>query len=329
MATTTTTHAVTALRRALTTSLPTARSLTQTRHARVVTNPFFNPLPRGGRSLQTASSVDSQLILEKYKEKLEQKMKLEGVKSYTDLRERYKEKIEAIKNDPTIPPLPRELLEADDPVPQPPSSPLTTSIPPPRPATPPTSTPPGVKLLSSYIDTALLPPLSPADIELIWRTRHMSNPQSICATIPTELFLQHLSNAKRHPMFILPLPRPNGATEMHFLQWTYPHKDCVTVLFTSLAAYKLHGEFAVPHTTLTYHLELMNDKKLVLAQGLVIEDRGVSVEEGKWLVLTLQRFYGASKADEKSRRRAELLESFTKGGEGFSVEAVIEESQKI
>lgn len=116
---------------------------------------------------------------------------------------------------------------------------------------------------------------------------------------------------------------------MHFLQWTYPHKDVVTVLFTSLAAYKLHGEFAVPHTTLTHHLELMDEKGLVLAQGGVVKDRGLSVEEGRWLVMALQKFYGADPADEEGKRRIELLEQFTEGGEKFRVEDIIAEVQRL
>ena len=101
------------------------------------------------------------------------------------------------------------------------------------------------------------------------------------------------------------------------------------MLFTSLAAYKLHGEFAVPHTTLTHHLELMDEKGLVLAQGGVVKDRGVSVEEGRWLVMALQKFYGADPAEKDGRRRVELLRRFTGGQEGFRVEDVIAEAEKL
>lgn len=103
----------------------------------------------------------------------------------------------------------------------------------------------------------------------------------------------------------------------------------MTVLFTSLAAYKLHGEFAVPHTTLTHHLELKDEKQVVLAQGGVVKDRGVSVEEGRWLVMALQKFYGADPEEAGGRVRIKLLESFTKGGEGFKVEDIIAESEKL
>ena len=117
---------------------------------------------------------------------------------------------------------------------------------------------------------------------------------------------------------------------MHFLQWTIPHTDVVTVLFTSLAAYKLHGEFAVPHTALTHHLELMEEKAVVLAQGGVVKDSGVSVEEGRWLIMALQKFYGADKEDgEDGKRRVALLEKFSRGGAEFKVEDVIEEVQRL
>ncbi|KAF8449852.1 ATP11 protein-domain-containing protein [Terfezia claveryi] len=237
---------------------PTSSAATQTRHARVLPTQIFSP-SRSNRFLQTTSTDAHAQVLENYKAKLEEKMKAEGVTTFTDL----------------------------------------------------------FKTLSSYMDLPKLNPLPPSQIDYLWRLRHSSTPTSLCACIPTDTFRRLLSHAKVHPMFILPLPRPGGAIEMHFLQWTYPHKDVVTVLFTSLAAYKLHGEFAVPHTTLTHHLELMDEKGLVLAQGGVVKDRGVSVEEGRWLVMALQKFYGADPGDEEGRRRIELLEQFTGGERGL------------
>ncbi|KAF8469079.1 ATP11 protein-domain-containing protein [Kalaharituber pfeilii] len=300
---------------------------TQVRHARVLTSALL-PSRSRGRSLQTDSAAASERILEKYKEKLERKMKAEGVKTYDDLRERYKDKISAVKNDSTLPPLPAALLEDDPTAPPPgPPTPHQTVIPPPR--TKSNAPPPGVKTLSSYVDIDKISALPPTEIEYIWRARHISDPQSLCAMVPADTFDRLMANARAHPMFILPLPRPGGAVEMHFLQWTFPHRDVVTVLFTSLAAYKLHGEFAVPHTTLTHHLELKQGKGVVPAQGQVVKDRGVSVKEGKWLVMALQKFYGASHDGAEGSRRIGLLETFSKGGQGFRVEDVIEEAEKL
>lgn len=98
------------------------------------------------------------------------------------------------------------------------------------------------------------------------------------------------------------------------------------MLFTHLAEYKLRGEFSQPHTTVTHYCELAGDKEVVLLHGQVVEGRGVSVDEAKWLVMCLQKFYGVG--GEKSERRR-LLELFGKGDEGFRVEDLVEEAEKI
>lgn len=86
------------------------------------------------------------------------------------------------------------------------------------------------------------------------------------------------------------------------------------------------GEFAVPHTTVTHHLDLREEKGLVLLQGSVVEGRGVSVDEAKWLLMCLQKFYGGE--GEKAGRKR-LLEKFSGGDEGFKVEELLEEAEKI
>ncbi len=214
-----------------------------------------------------------------------------------------------------------------------------------------TTNPPGLKPLSSYINipkTLLLPP---AEIEYIWRLRHSSDPQSLCAVIPYPTYSHIAQTARLHPRFILPIPRPTeGAAEsqgqgqgaeIHFLQWTFPTPTMSTVLFTHLAEFKLRGEFSQPHTTVTHHLDLAESKGLVLLQGSVMEGRGVTVEEGKWLVMCLQKFYGAGleggreREQEqeqevgRKRRRRKLLEQFNRGDGGFRVDELLDEAEKI
>jgi ATP synthase F1 complex assembly factor 1 len=144
--------------------------------------------------------------------------------------------------------------------------------------------------------------------------------------IPLDVYKKLEATAKQHPHFILPLPKEGQGAEIHFLQWAFPAENTVTVLFTHLAEYKLRGEFSQPHTTITHHLELAEDKGLVLLQGQVVEGRGVSVDEAKWLVMCLQKFYGVG--GEKSERRR-LLEMFRKGDPEFKVEDLVEEAEKV
>lgn len=98
------------------------------------------------------------------------------------------------------------------------------------------------------------------------------------------------------------------------------------MLFTHLAEYKLRGEFSTPHTTVTHHLDLADPKGLILLQGSVVEGRGMTVDEGKWLLMCLQKFYGG--IEEKAERK-KLLKQFSQGDGGFKVEELLEEAEKV
>ncbi|TGO27354.1 hypothetical protein BPAE_0043g00270 [Botrytis paeoniae] len=266
-------------------------------------------------------------VLEKYKEKLEQKAKEEGLRDANELKEAYKSKIEELKKKATV-----AIPTPTNAPPTPPPSPTTSSpfpAPPPPPQTPaekaPSSTP-GLKTLSSYLDLEKVRDLSQEKIEALWRYRHASDPRSLCAVIPLDIYKTIEKTAKKFPHFILPLPKEGQGAEIHFLQWTFPAENTVTVLFTHLAEYKLRGEYSQPHTTITHHLELEKEKGLVLLQGQVVEGRSVSVDEAKWLIMCLQKFYGP--VGEKSDRRR-LLEMFGRGDPAFKVEDLVEEAEKI
>ncbi|KAL8634350.1 MAG: hypothetical protein Q9228_008056, partial [Teloschistes exilis] len=82
-----------------------------------------------------------------------------------------------------------------------------------------------------------------------------------------------------------------------------------------------------PPTTITMHTELEGQKGLVLMQGQIVEGRGISVEEARWLVLCLQRFYGEEEGRATSRKK--LLSMFSEGDEAFRVEELVEEAEKL
>ena len=92
-----------------------------------------------------------------------------------------------------------------------------------------------------------------------------------------------------------------------------------------MAEYKLRGEYAQPHTTVTHHLDLADPKGLILLQGSIVDGRGITVEESKWLLMCLQKFYGGE--DKVERRK--LLEQFSHGDGDFRVEQLLEEAEKI
>src|SRR5690606_33760549 len=97
-------------------------------------------------------------------------------------------------------------------------------------------------------------------------------------------------------------------------------------LFTQLAEYKLRGEFAQPHTTITHHLDLLDERGLVMMQGQVVDGRGVQPEQARWLVLCLQRSYGGweggGEADLTGERKKRAEERFT-------VEKLMEEAERL
>ncbi|CAO2648732.1 Nn.00g096810.m01.CDS01 [Neocucurbitaria sp. VM-36] len=236
------------------------------------------------------------------------------------------------------------------------SSPWPSPPPPPTPQSPQTTPPPppGVKTLNSFLDMTKIPSLPEKEIAALWRLRHAANPQSIHFVVPASTFRALLETAKQHPSFVLPVPREipteeaadaaasgnagsadgetqgktktQQAAELHYLQFAHPHVDTTTLLFTSLAEFKLRGEFASPHTTITFHQELADSHGMVLGQGIVTEGRGVSVDEARWLVMCMQKFYVQS---EEGKGRGELLHQFTRGDSGFRVERLIDEAEKI
>ncbi|CZR51093.1 related to F1F0-ATPase complex assembly protein ATP11 [Phialocephala subalpina] len=265
-------------------------------------------------------------ILAKYREKLDRKAKEEGLRDINELKEVYKDKIQTLKKKASIP-IPIATPPSAEPKPASSTSPFPPPPPPPSiPSEKAPSSSPGIKTLSSYLDLEKTRALPQKELEAIWRLRHVNDAQSLCAVIPLDVYKTIESTAKRHPHFILPLPKEGQGAEIHFLQWTFPAENTVTVLFTHLAEYKLRGEFSQPHTTITHHLELAEEKGLVLLQGQVVEGRGVSVDEAKWLVMCLQKFYGVG--GEKSERRR-LLELFKKGDPQFRIEDLVEEAEKV
>ncbi|KAL8700580.1 MAG: hypothetical protein Q9201_005374 [Fulgogasparrea decipioides] len=276
------------------------------------------------RFLVTHHQTDK--FTEKYRERLHQKAKQEGLQSVDELKALYKARDHGQKKPATTDAANIQQWTAPFSIPPPPCSPeLRRKLQSPARTQP--STPPGLKTLSSYLDLSKTLALPPKEIENIWRLRHASSATSLCATIPSSTYTQIQQTARKYPQFILPLPREGSSgAEIHFLQWSFPAPDTVTVVFTYLAEYKLRGEFSQPHTTVTMHLELMQEKGLVLMQGQVAEGRGVTVCEAQRLVLCLQKFYSGEEAATSKRR---LLEKFNQGDRGFTVEELWEEAEKI
>lgn len=261
----------------------------------------------------------------------------QNLKDITDLKDAYKEKINSLRKQTLVAGINKSLKSSVSTPEDIPSSAFPPGPPPPpaqpsstlSPTKPPTDVPPGIKTLSSYLDVEKTRQLPQTEIEVLWRLRHAPNPQSLHFTIPADKYAHIALNAQKHPQFILPLPREGQGAEIHFLQWAFPHPDTVNILFTHLAEYKLRGEYAAPHTTVSLHLEMVKDKGMVLGQGIVVEKRGITVDEAKWLMVCLQKFYGAKGTLGGKDRPKKLLEMFSRGDESFDVEELLEEAEKL
>ncbi|KAI5459827.1 ATP11 protein-domain-containing protein [Mariannaea sp. PMI_226] len=286
-----------------------------------------------------ATTRPSQAVIDKYRAKLDQKAQQEGLSSIDELKTAYAEKIDAERRKAAVEEqyIPQEL---ETPISQPNADSAPTSNTRPISKKLPTGADkPPIKTLDDIIDLEKSRALPDKELTAIWRLRHASSPQTLCAVIPTSTYKAMEEAARKCPQFVLPVPHPTQGAEIHFLQWTFDHASKTTsVLFTQLAEFKTRGEFAQPHTTITHHLDLAEDRGLVLMQGQVVEHRGVKPDEAKWLVMCLQRFYGgwegegaelSGERQERAEERQKLLQWFSTGDERFSLEKLMEEAERM
>ncbi|KAJ5558182.1 hypothetical protein N7461_002154 [Penicillium sp. DV-2018c] len=312
-----------------------------------------------------ASHHDPNHVFEKYRAKLDQKAKEEGHESIESLKQAYEDKIKELRRKASTPATPEPGSPTPTTTAAIPGTTPKAFNAPPAPSQESATTKAAravsgnpdkspIKPLSSYLDVEKIRELPAKEIEALWRLRFANKPHTITAAIPLETYQRMIQAARENPQFILPLPRPQTAeekaeapegaatgtaAEIHFLQWAFhppaegstlspSNNHTSTVIFTNLGAYKMHGAFAQPHTTITHHLDLADEKGLVLMHGQIIPDAGVSAPEATWLVSCVQRFYDFG--GQASGRKGELVRMFTRGDvENFKVEELVEESERL
>ncbi|KAI0841980.1 ATP11-domain-containing protein [Hypoxylon sp. FL0890] len=287
-----------------------------------------------------ATTQASRNVTEKYREKLDRKAREEGLRDIGELKEAYKDRIQELrkKDSVSVPGLDALLADEAAPTPQAQARPSDGLSQPPPPPPRPQSAGPGkttstIKPLSEILDLPKARALPEKELSAIWRLRHASSPNSLCAVIPASTYTSLEATARQHPSFVLPVPRGEGVgAEIHYLQWVFDRESqTATVLFTQLAEYKARGEWAQPHTSVTHYWDggLAEKPGVVLMAGSVVEGRGASVQDARWLVMLLQRFYGGEGTGGGDAGKRKLLEEFGRGDGGFSVERLLEESEKL
>lgn len=181
------------------------------------------------------------------------------------------------------------------------------------------------KTMSSYVDVDKIKELPRKEIEFLWKARFISKDRNLHAVVQDVQFANIYANAFKNPSFILPLPKNNEGYEMHFVQWSFVGPHTTHCMLTTVAEYKLHKEYAKPHTTLMFHQEL-RDQGVILMNGQVETESALSMEEALLLVMNVQRFYGDIGNPDNSRRKYELLRAFTVGDDLFDMDELIKES---
>lgn len=182
------------------------------------------------------------------------------------------------------------------------------------------------KTLASYLDLEKVLVLPKSELQYIWRARFANQERSMYATLDAVQFAGMFSNAFKNPNFVLPLPKNGDGYEIHFVQWAFVGLHTTHCMLTSLAEYKLHGEYSKPHTTLMFHQELVEGTGLVLMNGRVEKDVPLSMDEAQLLLLNLQRFYGGMANSDGSQRKLKMLTAFGLGDESFDIQKLIDEA---
>jgi len=276
-----------------------------------------------------ATAEPPRAVIERYREKLDQKAREQGYGDLEELKTAYSEKIANVRQKDAVP----DSLKPPSPSSSSESSSAATpeSTPPSSPSGTPSKFASTVKPLSAILDLDKARTLPDKELIAIWRLRHAHDPQTLCAAIPAATYAVMEASARSAPQFVLPVPHPEQGAEIHFLQWTFDAaSNTSTVLFTQLAEYKARGEFAQPHTTITHHKDLLDERGLVLMQGQVVENRGAKVEDARFLVLCLQKFYGAwEEAGQPRAERKQLLDWFANGDPNFTIDKLLEETERM
>ena len=203
------------------------------------------------------------------------------------------------------------------------------------------------KTLNDYLDLEKVKKLSNQEIEYLWRSRWSQDGNTLSAIVPKDVFLRMANNVRANPCFVLPLPRNVEGTsseaqsmsknhkeetgmELHYLQWQFVDSNTLHCMLTSLAEYKLHGQYSRPHTTLEFFTDLLEDKGLALMKGNIVPDSNIQPHDAQLLLLNIQRFYGAlGETSAMAQKRLKLLRAFNSGSSDFNVDTLISLAQSM
>ncbi|ORX95126.1 ATP11-domain-containing protein [Basidiobolus meristosporus CBS 931.73] len=262
------------------------------------------------------SSVDPQVFYEqKYADKLKRKAESEGVKTVQELKDKVLKPVKVSYTYPTTRATTDTATNAVNDksstdarkIPSASSVEYTSN-----------GLPSNVKPLDKILKLDKVLAEDAETIGKIW-TEYHANKDCLSAVIPAETYGKLFERSKKYPLFVLPVPRQEGA-EMYLLQFAF--HQCY---FTSLLEYKTHGENARPYLTLTHYTDLKDSKNIVLMHGEIADKpRILSPQDAQFLVYALQQFYVTG-----SERKKKLVEKFHHDPSSFDVQELIDELEKL
>lgn len=171
------------------------------------------------------------------------------------------------------------------------------------------------KKLEDIMKLDLIEGRSAQEISTIWLEYHKLK-DTIAAAIPTQVFTNLMETARKHPIFIFPIPRSQG---FEFMMFQFAAN---TVHFTPLLCYQVHKENAPECLNIVHYTEF-KDQGIVLMRG-EYDSNVISAQEAQCLANQLQLYY-----TQNNPRKLALLENFTKKPENFNHMDVIKELETL
>ncbi|GIX61917.1 ATP synthase mitochondrial F1 complex assembly factor 1 [Babesia caballi] len=144
------------------------------------------------------------------------------------------------------------------------------------------------RTLNEVAKVPLLLQHDPQTIAGLWQRQFEQRNDVVTCTVDAGSYRQLSNNAKRSPMFILPVQVDRRGTYNMVLQYV----DTKSVLFTSVDSFKVLGmERSPPYFILTFFDELVAQKNIVLVRGDIVNPKDVSKVNAKRLMEATVRFY--------------------------------------
>lgn len=142
--------------------------------------------------------------------------------------------------------------------------------------------------LKDIAKVPLLMQRDPQTIAALWKKQFENRKDVVTSVMSSQEYDRVRNNAKRSPMFVLPVEVEGRGNYNCILQFI----DAKSALFTSVDSCKVNGiRSAPPYFILTAFDELVAKRGIVLVRGDIVNPRDVSKENAQMLMSATLKFY--------------------------------------